>query len=99
VSEQDDLERLRGPFVEYFPPGDPPEPGWDDLERGHPGVIDDRGPKHLSVVWIGHEDELVSTGAVYDLVGVREIDVDTFCERVRALRRGEPFDVPPASTP
>lgn len=76
---------LRGPFVEWSLPEDPEEDGAEILPFGHPGVIVERGPRHLSVLWIDHEDELISTGAVYDASNVREIDVRTFSRRVLAL--------------
>jgi hypothetical protein len=84
----EDLARIRGLFVEWFPSEDTADYVAEQLERGHPGVIVDRGPKHLDVSWIGHEDEQVSAGAVYDTTMVREIDVYTFCERVLALQPG-----------
>jgi hypothetical protein len=82
----EDLARLCGPFVEWFPSEGTADYVAEELERGHPGVIVDRGPKHLDVSWIGHEDEQVSAGAVYDTTMVREIDVYTFCERVLAMQ-------------
>jgi hypothetical protein len=85
MSQESDLGLLRGPFVEWSPSDDVPHDVAGQLAIGHPGVIENRGAQHLSVIWIGYEDELVTTGAVYDAAFVAEIDVYTFCSRVMAL--------------
>lgn len=77
---------VQGSFVEWYPASATRDYVTEQLPRGHPGVILHRGSKHLDVAWVGHEEEQVSAGAVYDLALVREIDVYTFAERVLALR-------------
>ena len=83
----EDMEALEGPFVEWALQSTGPD-DWVSLQlpQGHPGVIVGRGELHLDVLWIGHEKELISVGAVFDASNVREIDVVTFCERVLALK-------------
>ena len=83
------MARLQGPFIEWLPRRGSPEEDGAILPRGHPGVIVERGPRHLSVLWIGHEHELISVGAVYDTNSVSVIDVRTFCRRVLALPEDE----------
>jgi hypothetical protein len=78
-------ERLKGPYVEWAPPGGPYEEDGVVLELGHPGVIEERDSRHYSVSWVDYEDARVSVGAVYDASNVKEIDVRTFCRRVLAL--------------
>jgi hypothetical protein len=74
--------------VEWFPDDGISADVAERLPRGHPGVVVGRGPKHVDVSWIAHEDEPVSAGAVYDTTMIREIDVYTFAERVLRLRTG-----------
>jgi hypothetical protein len=82
--------RLQGPFVGWSPTDAQHDVDGVVLELGHPGVIVERGPRHLSVLWIDHEGELISVGAVYDAGNVRQIDVRTFCRRVLALATRTP---------
>lgn len=83
-----EMDQLAGPFVEWAMGAlGPDDDGASrDLPHGHPGVIVGRGPLHLDVLWVGHENEIVSVGAVYDASNVRQIDVYTFAERALALK-------------
>ncbi|MBC2934453.1 hypothetical protein [Nocardioides sp. zg-1228] len=71
----------RSVYVEYAPRAGH---GVEELQVGQVGVAVVWGEYHVDVVWAGLENQMVTTGMVFDELDLREIDVRTFAQRVLA---------------
>ena len=71
----------RSIFVEWAPR---PAYGIDELQVGQVGTVATWAEYHVDVVWAGLENDIVTTGMVFDEEDLREIDVRTFASRVLA---------------
>ncbi len=73
--------KRRSIFVEWAPR---PAHGIEELQVGQVGTVSTWDEYYVSVVWAGLEDQMVTTGMVFDEEDLREIDVHTFASRVLA---------------
>lgn len=73
--------RRRSIFVEWAPR---PAHDIEELQVGQVGTVSTWDEYYVSVVWAGLENDMVTTGMVFDEEDLREIDVRTFASRVLA---------------